>query len=237
MTVPYPPLDVRVVTPVLELRGATDDELAMLAPLVRAGEADAIPLPYDDPISLYEADPDKRVAQWLRAVWRGRGSLDPGSWRLAFSVVVDGERVGMQDLIGVRYDSFGTVVTFSWVARSCRRRGIGREMRSAVLHLAFDGLDATEAGSAAFADNVGSNRISETLGYVRNGTAWDTRQGEPAVIQQWRLGREAWLARRRTDITVRGAAECRRTLGIGIGADPGPHLRAVPSGGGDRGAV
>ncbi len=53
----YDPLDVTVRTPRLTLIGASDQWLARLAPLVRAGKADAIPDPYDDPMSLYERDP------------------------------------------------------------------------------------------------------------------------------------------------------------------------------------
>ncbi len=58
---PYAPLNVTVTTPRIELRGATDDLLEELVPLVRAGQADADPPPFDDPMSLYESDPDTRV--------------------------------------------------------------------------------------------------------------------------------------------------------------------------------
>lgn len=109
----YPPLDVRVVTPRLELRGATDGLLEQLAPVVRAGEADAQPASFDDPMSLYEGDPDLRVCKWLQGIWRGRGSVDPEYWRLYFVVVVDGEPIGMQDLVGSQFASFGTVASFS----------------------------------------------------------------------------------------------------------------------------
>src|SRR5258707_280428 len=82
----------------------------------------------------------QRVAKWLRAIWRGRGKVEPAAWRLYFVVVVDGRAVGMQDLIGVDYSTFGTVTSFSWLADDQRGRGIGQEMRAAILHLAFEGL-------------------------------------------------------------------------------------------------
>ncbi len=211
----YPPLALQVTTPRLELRAATDDLLDQLAPLVRAGEADADPPPYDDPMSLYTEDPDERVAGWLRAVWRGRGSVGPDKWRLYFAVLVDGQPVGMQDIVGDHFASFRTVVTFSWLARSARGRGIGREMRRAALHLAFDGLGAAEAGSDAFFDNAGSNGISRSLGYEHNGTDWATRRGAAALLERWRLTRETWTRTRGDDIVLRGAEACRRTLGIG----------------------
>ena len=52
---PYAPLNVTVATPLIELRGASDDLLQGLVPLVRAGQADADPPPFDDPMSLYES--------------------------------------------------------------------------------------------------------------------------------------------------------------------------------------
>lgn len=208
----YPPLEVAVTTPRLELRGATDDLLAELAPLVRSSKAAAHPAPYDDPMSLYEADPARRVAGWLQGIWRGRGRSDP--WRLYFAVIVDGHAVGMQDVIGDHFAEVGTVATFSWLSSDVRGRGIGREMRHAALHLAFQGLGATEALSDAFVDNEGSNGISRALGYAANGLELATRQGQPAQLQRWRLTREAWQKQQRDDITLKGAAECRATLGI-----------------------
>ena len=62
----------------------------------------------------------------------------------------------MQDLIGINFAVLGTVSTFSWLQPSFRRRGLGTEMRAAILHLAFAGLGAGEASSEAFADNDAS---------------------------------------------------------------------------------
>ena len=200
----YPPLQIRVRTPRLELVGASDERLAELAPLVRDGKVFAEPAPYDDPMSFYESDPDVRVSRWLQSVWRGRGRFSPAEFRLAFAVIVDGEPVGMQDLIAEKFDTCGTFATFSWLSTDVRGRGLGTEMRSALLHLAFAGLGAGEAGSDAFVDNIGSNRVSENLGYEHNGVEWDIRRGEPGLIQRWRLTRKAWETRRRNDIDLTG---------------------------------
>src|SRR5687767_13903405 len=132
--------------------GATDDLLAELVPLVHTGEALADPAPFDDPMSLYEADPEVRVQRWLQGIWRGRGTVSADLWRLHFVVVHDGRAVGMQDLIGQQFELFRSVTSFSWLATSARGRGLGREMRSAVLHLAFEGLEADRAESEAFLD-------------------------------------------------------------------------------------
>lgn len=208
----YHLLDVRVSTPILELHGATDDLLDRLAEVVRAGKTHADPAPYDDPMSFYEPDPDLRVAKWLRAIWCGRGTVEPDSWRLYFVVVVDGQPVGMQDLIGVSFSTLRTVTSFSWLSADHRGRGLGHEMREAILHLAFEGLGAREAGSDAFVDNHGSNAISRDLGYEPNGSDWATRQGEPALMNRWRLTRDTWEQRRRADIRLHNVQACRTFL-------------------------
>ena len=208
----YPLLELRVRTPRLELRAATDELLDQLADLVRSGKTHADPAPYDDPMSFYETDPDLRVAKWLRAIWRGRGRVEPDAWRLYFVVLVDGRPVGEQTLTGVSFSALGTVTTFSWLSADERGRGLGREMREAILHLAFDGLAAKEAGSDAFVDNAGSNAISRGLGYAPNGSDWATRQGEPALLNRWRLTRDSWEQRRRGDIQVHNIEACRALL-------------------------
>lgn len=210
----FAPLQVQVSTPRIGLVGATDDLLGQLQPLVRDGKATADPAPFDDPMSLYEQDPAVRVHKWLQGVWRGRGSVTPESWRLSFAVVLDGQPVGMQELIGDHFDTYGTVVSFSWLSSDVRRRGIGTEMRQAILHLAFEGLNAAEATSEAFLDNAGSNGISRALGYTENGVDWATRRGEPGLLQRWRLTREDWLTHRRSDIRLHGVADCRSALGL-----------------------
>lgn len=211
----YPPLDVCIVTPRLELRGATDELLERLAPLVAAGHAMADPPPWDDPCSFYESDPDERVRGWLRGIWRGRGTVDPDRWRLHFVVFADGEAVGQQDLSAHDFDAFGTVETTSWVSTDARQRGIGTEMRAAILHLAFEGLGAAEAHSEAAVENIGSNAVSERLGYERNGTSWATHQDVPVLGQRWRLTRERWQSQaRRNDVELHGVDACRETLGL-----------------------
>jgi RimJ/RimL family protein N-acetyltransferase len=209
----YPPLNVGVRTPRLTLAGASDELLERLVPLVRAGIAVAEPWPFDDPSSLY-ADSPNREWRWLRAIWTGRGRVTPDAWRLYFVVLADGEPVGMQDLVGRDFSRFGTVSSFSWLAPGARGRGLGREMRSAILHLAFAGFGAREAGSDAFVDNEASNRVSRALGYELNGMDWDTRRGSPAQIQRWRLTREAWEKNRRDDIELTGVEECLPVLGM-----------------------
>jgi RimJ/RimL family protein N-acetyltransferase len=210
----YPPLNLEVRTPRLRLAGATDELLERLVPIVRAGVADTAPWPFDDPMSLYEDSPE-REWRWLRSIWAGRARVERGRWRLYFVVLLDDEPVGMQDLIGTEFAEFGTVTSFSWLRPGVRGRGIGTEMRAAVLHLAFAGLGAREAASDAFLDNHASNQVSRALGYRANGTEWATRRGEAALLQRWRLTREDWERTRRDDIKLAGVQECLPVLGLG----------------------
>ena len=212
----YAPLNAVVRTPMLELRAATDERLEALAPLVAAGKATAEPPPWDDPSSFYEPDPVLRVDRWMQAIWRGRGTVRDDAWRLYFVAYIGDEPIGQQDLAGRDFNDFGLVESTSWVSADRRGEGFGREMRAAILHLAFEGLGAREAHSEGAIDNAGSNTISERLGYQRNGVDWATHRGKPVLGQRWRLTREDWLPGRRNDIELTGVAECRRALGVEI---------------------
>jgi RimJ/RimL family protein N-acetyltransferase len=210
----YPPLNLAVRTPRLSLAAATDDLLERLVPVVRAGLVTlGAPAPFDDPMSLYEDSPT-REWRWMRAIWAGRSRVDAAFWRLYFVICDGGEPIGMQDLIGTDFTTLGTVQTFSWLAPVARGRGLGKEARTAILHLAFEGLGAREASSEAFTDNPASNRVSEALGYTRNGTSWSTRRGQAAELLRWRLTRDQWVPRRRTDIELSGVKECKPVLGL-----------------------
>ena len=104
--------------------------------------------------------------------------------------------------------------TFSWLDPEVRWRGLGREMRQAVLHLAFEGLGARQAQSEAFFDNHASNSVSAALGYRPNGVNRATRRGEAAELKRWLMTREQWRAGRRADIELVGVDACRPVLGI-----------------------
>ena len=86
-------------------------------------------------------------------------------------------------------------------------------MRAAVVHLAFAGLGALEARTSAWIDNPASQRVSLRVGYVPDGEQLIARRGEPTVHQSFRLTREAWEQRRRSDIAVDGLEPCLALLG------------------------
>src|SRR4051794_14191760 len=71
VALPYPPFQLEVTTPRLQLLGATDERLEQLIPVVRDGVVRSDELPFDDPMSFYEPSPT-RERRWMRAIWSGR---------------------------------------------------------------------------------------------------------------------------------------------------------------------
>ena len=65
-------------------------------------------------------------------------------------------------------------------------------MRTLALHLAFEGLDAREATSGAFADNAPSNGVSKRVGYEFDGSFRVAREGEAVLHHRYTMSRERW---------------------------------------------
>ncbi len=145
-------------------------------------------------------------------MWSRRASLSPGDWGLPFVVMDDAEPVGVQLLFAVQFPVTRSVETGSWLVQRAQGRGLGKEMRAAVLHFAFEGLDAVEAYSASFEDNPASQAVSRGNGYEANGTVLCAREGRPARNLKWILTRDRWLEARRDDIEIRGLEPCRPLL-------------------------
>jgi RimJ/RimL family protein N-acetyltransferase len=199
-------------TPRLELRYATDELLLELAGV--AGDViEPGALPFEDGATFYDPSPAGR-RRWLAGQWAARARTSPEWWVLVFAVVAGGRAVGTQEMTGMEFPARRAVETFSWLTRSEQGRGLGKEMRAACLHLAFEGLGAQEARSDAFEDNRPSAGVSLALGYVRDGTTTAVRGGEAAPMTRYLLTREAWLARRRDDIAIEGLGACLPLLGL-----------------------
>ncbi len=76
----------------------------------------------------------------------------------------------------------------SWLGRAHQGQGLGREMREAILHLAFAGLEAEEALSGAFEDNAASFATSRAVGYEENGEARGRRRDGSSRTIRFRIG-------------------------------------------------
>lgn len=211
----FPLLGLRLCTPRLELRPPSGDELAALAELATGEIHDPGAMPFAQPWT--DQPPAARARSVVQYHWRCRGESTPQYWRLLFAVFRDGTVVGQQDLLAREFAVTGEVVTGSWLGRKYQGQGIGTEMRAAVLQLAFAGLGAVEATSAAYAFNNASLAVSRKLGYEPDGVERHVVRGGLALHHRLRLTRENWQRHRSVPVTVEGLAPCLPELGVGDG--------------------
>lgn len=203
----WPLFRLRLKTARLELTLAREDEAAALA--ARAPED----LERDPrwPGAHPEASVGTGVLQGLA---RALGTWSAEHWRLPLCVWLDGVPVGVQELEGERFGLFRRVETASWLVAEVRGTGIGKEMRAAVLGLAFDHLGAEFAMSGAWEWNAASLGVSRALGYADNGWTLHEHGGRVGVMRNVVLTRDAWDAAR-YPVTVDGLDACRAWFAAG----------------------
>ena len=213
---PYWPLfDLRVRTPRLEVRLLTDDEQNELVAVSDRGIHDPAVMPFSTPWT--DRPLPDRHRETLQFWWGARATWSPHHWRFQGGVFVDGRPVGVQELSATEFGPLRSVKTGSWLSREYQGQGIGKEMRSAILHLAFDGLGAQEALSGAFFDNDASMATSRSLGYVFNGEELLLRRGQPDRMINLRLDRDTWSSTRRNDIVIEGLSQdCLDMFGVPV---------------------
>jgi RimJ/RimL family protein N-acetyltransferase len=208
----WPLYDLRLRTPLLELRLPTEDELVALCAVARAGIHDPAFMPFGVP---WTDKPSPRFErEFMQHHWEVRGAWSAQRWTLTLAAFHDGEPVGFQDMSAHDFPVLREVVTGSWLGKTYQRRGFGRQMRAAVLHLAFAGLGAVVARTSAFADNPASMAVSRALGYQANGVTRDIRRGEPAEHLHLVLTRERWQAQHCSEVEVTGLDGCREMFGV-----------------------
>ena len=209
----WPLFGVRVRTPILEIRLPTDDDLPGLVDEIVAGVHDPAIMPFTKEWT--DVASPLRERESLQWWWRQRAEWKPGKWIFTGPVFVGGNPIGVQDVGAESFAALRTVETGSWLGLRHQGRGIGKEMRSAVLHLAFAGLGAVEAYSGAWHDNPHSLGVSKALGYEQNGESLALRRGVPERQIRLRLTRDRWEASRRGDIEVEGLDPCLELFGAG----------------------
>lgn len=124
-----------------------------------------------------------------------------------FLVRHDGRVVGVQGLDAADFGLTRQVGSGSWIGMRHQRRGIGTEMRAAVLAFAFDHLGATSARSSAFVDNVASHGVSRKLGYRRDGSETVVRRGAATEDIRLLLDRDTFV-RPPWTLDVDGVKDC-----------------------------
>ena len=206
----WPLFGLRIRTPRLELRYPDDELVAALADLAAEGIHDPATMPFSVP---WTRQPDGVLQrESLKHHWARRAETSPERWSLPMVVLEGGTVVGVQDVHAAGFVVTRTVETGSWLGRAHQGRGIGKEMRAAVLHLAFDGLGAELARTGCWDDNAVSEAVTRSLGYDGDGWTWEDREGARARMLRFRLERSAW--RRRDDVRLGGLAPCLPLLGL-----------------------
>jgi RimJ/RimL family protein N-acetyltransferase len=198
-------------TPQLELRLGTHEELLELGRLAEHGVHPPDEMPFSVPwtdgigkpgfIDGFVAFHEGSLAEW-----------SPEKWSLNLLVWAGSTLVGTQGIGAERFADERSVATGSWLGKAHQRRGIGTEMRAAVLELAFRGLGAETAVSAWLEGNEASRRVSEKLGYRVGGVRTERPRGEPVVAHQVELRRADW--RCPVPVRLEGLEGCLPLFGV-----------------------
>lgn len=157
-----PLYDLRLSAPRLELRLGSHDELVELGRLAEKG----IHPPEELPIGIAWTD---RIGEpgflesFVDFHETALREWTPERWTLNLLVYFEGRPIGSQTVHGEAFAATRSVGTGSWLGQDFQRRGLGTEMRAAVLELAFRGLGAEAATSGAIVGNEASRRVSERL--------------------------------------------------------------------------
>ena len=204
--------DLRIRTPRLELRVPTERLIDDIIDVALDGVHDPATMPFE--FAWTDAPREELPVNTLQFYWGQLAAVTVDDWHLGLAVLVDGQVVGVQGVGASRFPLRHEVSTGSWLGLRHHGQGIGTEMRSAVLHFAFDVLGAEYALSAAWRDNAASLAVSRKLGYRENGVTRKVRRGQVDEQIELRLSRSAWEQHRRDDIEVDGFERCRPTFGL-----------------------
>ncbi|MEV8408490.1 GNAT family protein [Streptomyces niveus] len=198
----WPLYDLRITTPRLELRLPDLDRLSELAAVAAAGVHDEDRMPFV--AAWTDVSPEERARATFQHLLGTVAGWTPRKWSLGLAVSWEGKVVGRQDLGATDFAVTGEAHTGSWLGQAYQGRGIGTEMRAAVLHLAFEGLGARSMTSGAMADNARSLRVSEKLGYRPDGRELLSVRGEARDHRRLRLDRAGWQAHRTVPVELHG---------------------------------
>jgi RimJ/RimL family protein N-acetyltransferase/GNAT superfamily N-acetyltransferase len=182
---PHPLTRLRLRTPRLELRLPTIFELRQLYQVAAGGIHDPEFMPFETAWTDGLNEPD-----FLAYHAAQLAGFSPGNWELGLVAFHDGHPIGVQALTANSFASDRTVSTGSWLGRELQGRGLGTEMRAAVLTLAFAGLDAARARSGAIEGNRQSLGVSGKFAYEHTGVATVSPRGVPLTHDNLELSRE-----------------------------------------------
>lgn len=192
MTDVSPLYGLRLRTTRLELRLGDRDELESLARLAIAG----IHPPDEMPFGVAWTDASHQpgfTEDFVAFHEQALGAWAPERWALHLLAFADGAPVGTQSVSATCFRTERAVQTGSWLGVASQGRGLGTEMRAAVLQLAFDALGARVARSGWLESGAAqSARVSARLGYREVGTHLLHPRGTPVVHHDLLLEQPEW---------------------------------------------
>jgi RimJ/RimL family protein N-acetyltransferase len=200
-----PLYQLRLKTPRVELRLGTREELTELGRLAQEG----IHPPEEMPFAVAWTDRSGEptfVDYFVEFHETTLRNWRPERWSLNLIVFVGGRPVGSQSMRAGEYGQTREVDTGSWLGKQFQRRGLGTEMRAAVLELAFRELGAQAAISASIVGNEASRRVSEKLGYELTGMSTVSPRGEPLDKYNLRIEQDTWQPP--CPVEIEGADSC-----------------------------
>lgn len=211
LTAAWPLFGLRLTLGEVELRLPSDDDLATLADVAADGIHPADEMPFGVPWTRGDLSSFRR--RFLQHHWEVRATWSPPAWRLNLATYFQGEPVGSQSLAAQGFRVRRVVSTGSWLGRRHQGRRAGTAMRTAVLALAFDGLGALTAETAAWEDNIASQAVTRRLGYRPSGDEHLDREGTRTRHLRFSMSADEWRARSRPEVEIAGLDACRELLG------------------------
>lgn len=211
MSAIWPLFDLRLRTQDLLLRPTAEQQALDLAAVVPDD------LEQDPRAVSYAGAPraNNRQNIVLQGIWHSWGTWSPQEWNLPFAAYHGSDLVGFQTLEGSDFVATRTVDTASWLVPDARGRGWGKQMRRAVLGLAFGPLAARYAISSAWHDNAASLGVSASLGYRPNGRSALNAGDRVDELVHLRMTREQWDSRGGgTGVGIDGFEACRAYFGL-----------------------
>lgn len=208
----WPLYALRLRTERLELRLPDEAEIGALCAVAKAGIHPSGEMPFGVAWSIKPSPRFER--EFAQHHWASRATWTAERWVLELAVFRDGRPIGAQALVADGFATMRTVGTGSWLGAPYQGQGIGKEMRGAVLALAFDGLGAEVAETEAFLDNAASAGVSRALGYLPNGHGRLAPEGVARQTERFRMTRQGWTARPRPPVVIEGLEACRELFGL-----------------------
>ena len=206
-----PLYELRLRTPRLELRLGTPEELVEVHELARLGIHPPDEMPFENPWTDHSGDEDF-VEQCVAFHESALRDWRPDRWSFNPLVFLAGRPIGSQSMRAQDFPTRHEVDTGSWLGEAFQRQGIGTEMRTALLELAFRVLGAEAALSGSVIGNESSKRVSEKLGYSVVGTSTIAPRGEPVEKYDFKLERNDWQPP--FAVEIEGLEDCFALFGV-----------------------